>query len=581
MNKRIVPLLLLVAGCVALLRLQREKAATEVTPRPLLYLVADTQREAERIPLRMTRVSDADEVKEGQRIARGYGLTLRQPANDDERTILQYVSNVGLQVASHVQRTDIPYHFYIEDGLVDAYALPGGHIVVGRGMLQLLESEDELAMVLGHEIAHVDNRHAIQHVQYEIASRRVGLEDIYQLGRPAVEIFEVGYTKEQELEADRAGLDLIVAAGYSPVAAVNVMDRLGKLEQEYGPGRTAQVEEMVSVPIRALQEYFRSHPPAAERRAALQAQIASRSWSTSATVRPLGVRYIFLTDSGEQLDLAGNFANSTRSFQQALDLAPRYERAWRGMARARWRAGDGEGAFEAVSHAIQMAPRDQDWILAARGLSVPGAANPVERFITMEKSVAGGAAPGDTTPAIELAGLKLVRAGGSADELRAALALALGLANEANARAEAGWWLYKAGRPADAEAQLEIAHQAVPQEPATSLLLVWVLSDLKREADAQQLLVDRQMLFGLAAPLAAERQAARAVIDWRTGSEDKAKVEFQLAARADAVWMSPGWVKNMFTDSTASVIRQLQIAETARRTAELQQRQRNETLVQH
>ena len=293
MTKRLAFLAMFVAGCALLYFLQRSRADAPFTPRPLLYLLADTQREAERIPLTLTRVSDQDEIMAGEQIAREYGLTSRRSDDADAGRISEYLNAVGAEVANHVQRKAIRYHFYLQNdkNFVNAYALPGGQIVVGRGLLGLMKSEDELAVVLGHEIAHVDNRHAIGRLQYEMASRRIGLGDFYQLGKPAVEIFEAGYTKMEELEADRVGLGFAVAAGYSAAGGVDLMKRFEQLQPENAKRADSPVEEFGQVPFDALQEYFRSHPSAAERLAALETEIAARGYNPLQMTRPLANRF--------------------------------------------------------------------------------------------------------------------------------------------------------------------------------------------------------------------------------------------------------------------------------------------------
>ena len=80
---------------------------------------------------------------------------------------------------------------------VNACALPGGYVIVGRGLFDLLQSEDELAAVLGHEIAHVDNRHAIERLQYDLASKKLGLEEVYQLGETTRSMFFTRVTQKR------------------------------------------------------------------------------------------------------------------------------------------------------------------------------------------------------------------------------------------------------------------------------------------------------------------------------------------------------------------------------------------------
>lgn len=291
MKARLVAIALFLCASAAAFFLQRQRATVPISPRPLLYLVADTEQEAERLPLALTRVSDQEEIQVGNGLARRYRLApLGQ--SQIELAVTSYLNHVGSLVARGVRRQDIPYHFYLEDDpyFVNAYALPGGPIVVGRGLLRILGSEDELAAVLGHEIVHVDHRHAIGRLQYQLWSEKLGLDDVYLLTSPAVEIFEAGYTKEQEFEADRAGLGLAVAAGYSPLGGVDLMTRLETMEGEYSENTGSPVAEAAGMPWSAMAEYFRSHPPGRERRAQLEKEIRANGWNAGGPLRPLAIR---------------------------------------------------------------------------------------------------------------------------------------------------------------------------------------------------------------------------------------------------------------------------------------------------
>jgi predicted Zn-dependent protease len=288
--RRAVLAAILIAGAVALFVLQRSRASAPISPRPLLYLVADTERQSERIPLALTRVSDAEESAAGEKIAQEEGLEPRRELNPEDAKLTAYLNSVGGAVAEHVHRGGIHYRFYLanDENWVNACALPGGYVIVGRGLIKLLQSEDALAAILGHEIVHVDDRHAVERLQYELASQKLGLEDVYHLGRPVVQIFQAGYTKEQELEADRVGLDYAVQAGYSPAGILQLMDNFEKLEpKDAANAPLSPIDEIAGVPLAALQEYFRSHPPASERKNALESEIQKSGWNGSAPVRPL------------------------------------------------------------------------------------------------------------------------------------------------------------------------------------------------------------------------------------------------------------------------------------------------------
>ena len=140
--------------------------------------------------------------------------------------------------------------------VINAFALPGGHVIVTTGMLGFVQSNAELAEVIGHEIAHVDLRHAVERHQFQ-----------YRLG-PLVELFHrlaaMPYTADQELDADAEGLRLSLAAGYDPAAAPALFTRLRQLEGPGGP-RAVTPAGVGAVGGGGGGSYFRSHPPSEER----------------------------------------------------------------------------------------------------------------------------------------------------------------------------------------------------------------------------------------------------------------------------------------------------------------------------
>ena len=114
----------------------------------------------------------------------------------------------------------------MEGSWINAFALPGGQVFISTGMLKFLRSESELASILGHEIAHVDQRHCIEMFQSQIALDRIGMDEIGQLAEMTHQLVSAGYRKYQEHEADAAGLRFAMAAGYEPVAIVSTFERL-------------------------------------------------------------------------------------------------------------------------------------------------------------------------------------------------------------------------------------------------------------------------------------------------------------------------------------------------------------------
>jgi beta-barrel assembly-enhancing protease len=570
--RRSIAAILMIAGCIALYALQRAKANAPISAAPVLYFVADTEREAERIPLALTRVSDADENKIGAQIAREYGLTDEnyQPRekSGDSATIEKYLNTVGSRLTGGVQRPTIHYHFYLDEDpyLINAFALPGGNIVVGRGLLNLLESEDELAFILGHEITHVDDRHSIERLQYELAARKYGLSVFYQLGRPGIEIFRAGYTKEQELEADRVGLGFAVTADFSPQGAVDVMRRFEILEAEQSdPHRASSpVGEIAQVSVQSLQQYFQSHPPASERLSAIESEITAGRYITTPQ-HAFVIRPIFLTDQGETLDASGKFSESIAHFKQALSLDANYARAWCGLAEVEWRSGDAEETVKAASEAAFREHTDRDWQLLSRALAAIDPHTAPGKFDGYVNSTVLDPTDRDSQifSAVDSEGLRFL----AGDEIpltgHLALLLSVGstvpITTRVAALREISWWLYRAGKLERSAEVLEHARQLLPQDAQTTLAQAWVYSDLGRQADAGQ---------AAARSSDAERDAALAVVSWRTDQHAEANNEFQMAAAAAPVWMVARWVQNNYSASTTAVIKQLQTEEIARRKKE-------------
>lgn len=287
MKKRIPLLVVLAIALVALGVSEWRKEKAEVSPRSLLNFIADTQREMARLPMRVTRLSDAEEIAFGNRLA-AYYANRWEPSGQQSEWIEQYLTQVGERVAIRARRK-LPYRFhYIADpDFVNAFALPGGHIFVGGGMLALMKTEDDLAAVLGHEVIHVDRYHCAERVQVEARTRNLPLGELAAL---PIELFQAGYSKTQEFEADHEGLHLAARAAYSPLAAVRMQKVFDELwdRQERRSARNPQ-EELSRVARDMLRGYFRSHPLPKERIARLESLISQNGWTERTQTKPLGI----------------------------------------------------------------------------------------------------------------------------------------------------------------------------------------------------------------------------------------------------------------------------------------------------
>jgi predicted Zn-dependent protease len=279
-----LPFALIVCVAVAALVIsERQALRITIGPRALMYWLGDTQREATRIPARLVRLSDVHEIMFGDGIAQQYASWSADRRSADDAAMQSYVESIGARLAAHATRK-LPYRFhYIADrSFENAFALPGGHVFIGSGLIAHMETEDELSSVLGHEIEHIDRYHCSERAQIEAAARHLGIAGM--IAALPIELFVAGYNKQQEFEADTEGVRLAVLSGYSPYGARDLMKRFAQLDRE-SPARPAAtpVGEVARVPLQTLSDYFRSHPPSAERAAAIDALIAREHWQSRRT----------------------------------------------------------------------------------------------------------------------------------------------------------------------------------------------------------------------------------------------------------------------------------------------------------
>ncbi|MEE9265263.1 MAG: M48 family metallopeptidase, partial [Gammaproteobacteria bacterium] len=209
----------------------------------------------------------AVELSESEKIA----LELEQTVgfvNDPE--LLTYIESIGSRISAKGKRNDIDFRFHVLDmPIPNALALPEGQIFVSRGVLVLVNTEDELAGILAHEIAHVEEHHADERqglvlvtspirLGADIAGWATGLiipglgEAISDFGESTTGLVLAPYSREQEREADRVGQSLAALAGYEPDGLVNLLDTMAKAE-------------LLDPENAHEQSFFDSHPATAER----------------------------------------------------------------------------------------------------------------------------------------------------------------------------------------------------------------------------------------------------------------------------------------------------------------------------
>ncbi|MCB1665462.1 MAG: M48 family metalloprotease [Pseudomonadales bacterium] len=165
----------------------------------------------------------------------------------EDAKLTAYVNEVGQRLAAVSDRPDLTFTFTVIDSPeINAFALPGGYVYVNRGLLAYLNSEAELAAVIGHEIGHITARHAVQQQSRgalaRVASGVGGVVAAVATGSGYIgsQIMDVGslwaqaglsgFGREHELEADTLGAEYLLRAGYDPQAVIKVVTVLKNQE---------------------------------------------------------------------------------------------------------------------------------------------------------------------------------------------------------------------------------------------------------------------------------------------------------------------------------------------------------------
>ena len=285
----LVAILLIAGGALYFAQLLRRHDVMSVNA--VVDSAADWQRDLTRAPMHFTRISDDQETRIGDELAQQYASA--QPTQTAEMAAMEwYVSKVGGRVAAHaVRRLAFRFHVIASVDMINAFALPGGHVFVGQGLLDQMTSEDELAFVLGHEIEHIDHYHAVERVQIEAQLNKLNLDIEAAVAQIPISLWQAGYSKEQEFEADREGLRIASAAGYSPQGAVNMLERWTQLHREYVIHAQTPTGELSQLAIEGLTGYFRTHPLPSERLAQANEIIAQDHLPLSRPLKPFHVEY--------------------------------------------------------------------------------------------------------------------------------------------------------------------------------------------------------------------------------------------------------------------------------------------------
>ena len=238
-------------------------------------------------------MSEAQEIELGKNMD---GEVRREMGTYQDAELQRYVESVGMKLARASQRPNLPWHFtVVDEPAINAFALPGGYIYITRGILPFLDTEAELAGVLGHEIGHVTARHSAQ--QYTKAtSAGIGVQllsifvpearPLQGITEQALGVLFLKYGRDDELQADRLGVDYTAKTGWNPAGVGGMLRTLARLDDATGSRR-------------GIPNWLSTHPAPADRVEKIQAYIDESG------ARPVGT--------------AGTATAGETSFERRLD----------------------------------------------------------------------------------------------------------------------------------------------------------------------------------------------------------------------------------------------------------------------
>ena len=178
------------------------------------------------------------EVEAGRALARKVEEELTIVADEP---LQQRLRTLGERLVAVCDRKDVVYTFAVVDEKEpNAFSLPGGYVFVNSGLVKAVRSDDELAAVVAHEIAHVAARHSVKRYETGLGAQLVQLATIAAARQSAsargvgvaMQAAALAYARQDELDADRLAVRYLKAAGFDPQAALTFLEHLHELERD-------------------------------------------------------------------------------------------------------------------------------------------------------------------------------------------------------------------------------------------------------------------------------------------------------------------------------------------------------------
>ena len=277
-----------------------------------------------------------------------------------------FVEKVGYSILNQAGPTPFEFKFYVINSLdPNAFAIPGGYIFVTTGLIVLADNEQEIAGVLGHEIAHVMHRHIAQLIE---RSKRLNIASMLaivaamlagkggsgsqagaMMAMATVEALALKYTREMETDADQSGLNYLIKAGYDPNGIITFLNRIHRVSLAMAPN---------------IPPYLSSHPAIEERLSLLGnllqiTQKPSGPFRTIPNFKRVQVK-AFVEEREPHVAIT--------QFQSLIDANSQDSKGYYGLGLAYRKMGRFDKSIEALQNAHSFAPNDLD-ILKERGVT--------------------------------------------------------------------------------------------------------------------------------------------------------------------------------------------------------------------
>jgi predicted Zn-dependent protease len=305
------------------------------------------------------RVSYGMTTEEEKKLGRKVFLEIKKAGNFvEDLTVQTFIEKVGYSIVDRLGQSPFEFKFYVINAPdPNAFAVPGGYIFVTTGLLVLAENEQEVAGVLSHEIAHVNQRHIAQMIE---RSKRLNIASMIAIlaamlagkggtgsqagaamAMATAGALELKYTREIEADADLNGLHYMIKAGYDPNGMIDFFKRIQKVSLEMAP----------NVPA-----YLLDHP-ALENRISLLENILLMGPKPAGPFKTFEnfkkIRTIAFVEEREP-------HVAITHFQSLIDANPDSWQGYYGLGLAYRKMGRFDKSMEALQHAHSLAPTDPD-----------------------------------------------------------------------------------------------------------------------------------------------------------------------------------------------------------------------------